>query len=184
MYVDERSGHRSYVVWIALEDVTGDEGQIQVLRHSHRVDPMLRGTHLNASWVADDDLVRPRLLTVPVRAGEALVMDNALVHCSLLNGTDRPRLVAAIAVRPVEAPLVHFARHDDSHAARYDVDEEFFLTTTPQQLMEAPPPLPVAEVLPTGERPLERSELSRRLATSPLTHLDRAGRALARARDR
>lgn len=178
MYVDEREGHRTYVVWIALQDVDGPEGQIQVLRHSHRLDPMLRGTNLNAAWIEREPLVRSHLLAVPVRAGEALVMDNALVHCSMPNHSTRPRVVAAVGVRPAESSLVHFSRHDEHHAHRYEIDEEFFLSTTPQDLLSSPPDLPVAEVAPIGERDLRPTELAARLYSSPLTDLD-SGRRLA-----
>ncbi len=184
MYVDERRGHRTYVVWIALQDVAADEGQIQVLRHSHRVDPMLRGTNLNGAWIDREPLVRSHLLTVPVRAGEALIMDNALVHCSLPNHSGAPRLVAAIGVRPVEAPLVHFSRRDDLLADRFDVDDEFFLSTTPQDLLTSPPDLPVAESVPTRERDIGAAELAARLYTSPLTQLDGGRRLVAAARRR
>lgn len=179
MYVDERAGLRTYVVWIALQDVTGEQGQIQVLRHSHRVDPMLRGTDLNAGWIQCEATIRPRLLTVPVRAGEALVMDNSLVHCSLPNHTDEPRVVAAVGVRPSEAPLVHFRRRDGLTAERFDVDEDFFLTSTPSQLMAAPPDRPVAEVATIGGEELTGDELASRLGSSSLARVDALRRVVA-----
>jgi ectoine hydroxylase-related dioxygenase (phytanoyl-CoA dioxygenase family) len=179
MYVDEESGDRSYVVWIALQDVTAEEGQIQVLRHSHRIDRMLRGTHLNAEWIQHEEVIRERLLTVPVSAGEALVMDNGLVHCSLANHGGEPRVVAAVGMRPREANLVHYMRRDERTAARLAVDEDFFLSRTPGDLMAAAPP-EGAVTVPTAERPLSASDLVKRLNTSPLTLLDNARRFTSR----
>lgn len=177
MYVDERNGDRSYVVWIALQDVTGPEGQLQVLRHSHRIDPMLRGTELNGSWLQHEEEIRARLLTIPVRAGDAVIMDNALVHCSLPNHSSEPRVVAAIGVRPASAPLVHFRRCDAGHAVRHDVDDEFFLDTTPQELIQAGTAVPVVELVPTGESSTPSpGELFRRLDASPLSRVDRLRR--------
>ena len=151
MYVDERRGGRTFVVWIPLQDVDDSNGSLQVLPSSHLADGSLRGTHLNAGWVSDDDLVRPHLTVVHARAGEAVIMDNALVHCSLPNHGVEPRLVAAIGVRPADSPLVHFVRSDAEHALRVDVDEDFFLTVTPQELMANGTDLPPAEMIEISE---------------------------------
>jgi hypothetical protein len=138
MYVDEVGEARTYVVWIPLVDVTSANGPLQVLPRSHRIDRSLRGSHLNAPWVADDDLVRHRLVSVTARVGEAVVFDNALVHCSPVNAEARPRLVAAVALRPPGAPLVHHRGNEDGSASRWEVDEAFFVTITPQELLDHP----------------------------------------------
>ena len=46
IYVDERSGDRTYVVWVALDDITGHNGQLRVLRGSHHLESGIRGTDL------------------------------------------------------------------------------------------------------------------------------------------
>lgn len=184
MYVDESGGKRTYVVWIALQDVDSDQGQIQVLRHSHRIDPMLRGTHLNGAWIQHEEAIRTRLLTIPAKAGEALIMDNALVHCSLPNHSGVPRVVAAVGMHPAESSLLHYSRADDHTATRSDVDPEFFLRATPQRLMGGSEPLSPDAVLPTGEVELGADDLVRRLNTSVLTRLDNLRRRVDAARDR
>lgn len=184
MYVDERAGHRTYVVWVALEDITGHNGQLRVLRGSHRLDPMLRGTDLIAPWLAHTEVIEPRLLSVPVPAGHCVVFDNALVHSSFPNHTDRPRVAAAVGLRPAGVPLVHFRRRDRSTADRYDVDEDFFVERTPQGLLATPPGLPVAEVVPVTELDLSPEELARRLDAGTLAKLDRVQHAVRDARHR
>jgi len=176
MYVDESEGDRSYVVWAPLVDVTEQNGPLQVLRHSHRIDRSLRGTNLNSPWV-DDAEVRARMLTIPVAVGEAVVFDNALVHCSPLNATDRPRLVAAVALRPSRSGLVHFRRVDDGTAARYDLDEDFFVTVTPQEMLAAPLRQPPADVVLLTEPVPSVDQVVRCLSTSVLTRLDDRRRA-------
>lgn len=175
MYVDERRGHRSYVVWIALQDVLGDEGQLQVLRHSHRLTPTLRGTGLESGWMRHEALIRDRLLTVPARAGEAIVMDNGLVHCSLPNHSTAPRVVAAIGVRPAGVPLVHFRREANGLVGEYPVDEDFFMTFTPRELHEGPPGVDPRRLEVFDPDDLTERQLQRRLAASPLAWTDRAG---------
>jgi len=164
MYVDERRSGRTYVVWTALEDITGHNGQLRVLRGSHRLDDSLRGTELVAPWIQLEDVIRARLEAIPVRAGDAVVFDNGLVHCSYPNHTDRPRVVAAVALRPVGAPLVHFRRVDGgTDAERYDVDADWFLDALPVELLAAAPDLRVVEVVPDDQLHLDADELARRL---------------------
>ena len=183
MYVDERVWGHTFVVWIPLCDVDESNGPLQVLRGSHAIDDSLRGTDLNAPWINHHDVVVPRLETVTARLGQAVIMDNALVHSSLPNQSERLRLVAAVGMRPAGAALVHYLRGDDDTAWRYDVDESFLMTTTPQALHGTPPDLPVVEQLPTGQNFWSERDLLTALGEStgdsestiePVAHPDRA----------
>lgn len=178
MYVDERADARTHVVWVALQDITGANGQLQVLRGSHRLDPSLRGPGLEPAWISDESAIRPRLLSVPVPAGHAVVFDNALVHCSFPNLTDEPRVAVAVGMRPRSAPLVHFRRSDGRHAERFDVDESFFLECTPQQLAVEAPVLPVAEVVSAPPSSLTGRSIARAVDAMPLGRLDQANRVV------
>lgn len=184
MYVDERTGARTYAVWVALDDVTGHNGQLRVLRGSHRLDPAIRGTALTAPWLEHSAVIEERLLSIPVAAGHCVIFDNALVHCSYPNNTDRPRAAVAVGLRPVGAPLVHFRRVDERTAARFDVDERFFLTNTPQGLLAEPLDLPVVESVPVRVDAWTAKELAHRLDSMPLARLDHVERIVHRTRAR
>ncbi|MCU1499835.1 MAG: hypothetical protein JWM47_3788 [Acidimicrobiales bacterium] len=180
MFVDERTGARSCSLWIALQDITGHNGQLRVLPGSHRVDRgdrVLSGTELAPSWVERGEVVDARLVSLPLRAGEAVVLDHALVHCSYGNHTDEPRVAVGCALRPSSEPLVHFRRRSDRVAERYDVDDDFFVTYTPGALTEAPPDRPLAEVIDLPEHEeVDPDELARRLAQA--TSLTRRAQTL------
>src|SRR5690606_37551232 len=117
------------------------DGPMQVLRGSHRLDGSLRGSNLYAPWVQHTDVLVPRMESVTVRLGEAVVMNNALLHSSLPNTSGSPRLVAAVGVHPAGRSLVHFLAEPGSTGAakRYDVDAGWFLRITPAALMAGPP---------------------------------------------
>lgn len=174
MYVDERDGHRTHVAWVALEDIDGDNGQLRVLRRSHLVDDQLRGTNLISPWLDHTDVIEPRLLSIPVKAGDCVVFDNAVAHCSYPNYTDTPRVVAAVGLRPAGVPLVHFRRSSDdgAQAERFDVDESFFLTATPQALLAAPPTLKVQETIPIEAYDPTGPELAAQLDDGLRAYLD------------
>jgi ectoine hydroxylase-related dioxygenase (phytanoyl-CoA dioxygenase family) len=160
MYTDERQGPRTYVVWIALQDITEHNGPLQVVPGTHRLDPMLRGTDLNASWLAHQEVLAEHMVQVTARAGDALIFDNQLIHASPPNLTAEPRLVTAIGMKDRDAPLVYFHRRDEESADRYDVDEEFFLTETPGALLQRPPDREVVETVTVTGRDLTAEELT------------------------
>lgn len=181
MYIDERQGGRTYVAWVALEDITGHNGQLRVLRGSHLLDRSLRGTGLIAPWIRHEHVIDDRMLAVPVKAGDIIVFDNSLVHSSFPNHTTTPRVAAAVGMRPEGEPLVHFRRVDDGRAQRFDVDEQFFLTATPQQLIAEPPGLPVAEDLAIDETDISADELAALLDADRRAKVEKARRVVSRA---
>ncbi|MFN8016898.1 MAG: phytanoyl-CoA dioxygenase family protein [Acidimicrobiales bacterium] len=181
MYTDERAGVRSYVAWIPLQDVLGDNGQLLVARGSHRIEAGIRGTNIDAPWLGHTDVWDERLLAVPVRAGEAIVTDAATVHGSFSNLSDEPRVVAAVAVRPAGAQLVHFRNLDGHRAARFDVDPSFFLEQSAEALLREPPDRPIAEVVDIDGEELSPAELAERLDRQPLVRRDRRHRQRAGA---
>lgn len=173
MYVDEDLGHRTYAAWVALEDITGHNGQLRVLRGSHELDPMLRGTDLIAPWLRHSDVIDERFLSVPVRAGECVVFDNRLVHASFPNHTDTPRVAVAVGLKPVDVGLVHYRRIAADVAARFDVDEDFFCTVTPQGLLAAAPQMDPSEELVIRIEDMDAGDLARRLDRGLLARIDR-----------
>lgn len=180
MYVDEREGARTYVVWVALQDVDGDNGQLRVLRGSHLIDCPVRGTALITPWLSHQSVIEPRLLSLPLKAGECVVFDNRLVHSSYPNHTEEPRVAAAIGLRPAGEQLVHFRRDDDAHATRYDVDPAFFVSAVPEVLLHRRPDLPVAETVELSLPEVTPEELARLLDRGPLARIDAVERGVRR----
>lgn len=163
MFVDERTGVRSCSLWVALQDITGHNGQLRVLPGSHRLPSGLSGTNLSPEWIEERSIIEDRLVSLPLRAGEAVVMDHATVHSSFGNHTDVPRVAVGCALRPAGAPLVHF--WSDEHEARcYPVGVDFFVDYTPVQLLSAAPEIDGAEVILSPPAALPPEQLLSALA--------------------
>lgn len=166
-YVDERV-FRSAVVWVALDDADEDldNGPLQVIPGSHRFDRLPRGTR--TWWPYDESAGFAEahcMVSLPVRKGDVLMMDNGLIHCSFPNRSSSPRLAVAISMAPEEAGLIHAVGHDDATVTLHDVDEDFFVQYSPYGLagMEFPDVYPRREVRPIDFRQVSAVELAERL---------------------
>jgi beta-hydroxylase len=184
MYIDERTGDSTYAVWVALDDVTGHNGQLRVLRGSHHLPSGLRGTNLISPWLEHRKVIDDRLVAVPVEAGECVVFNNRLVHASFPNHTEQPRLAAAVGMRPAHAPLTYFRRIDDTTAAQFEIDESFFTTTTPQGLMATAPDLQQLGVAEVGATELGAEALAAALDHGAVARVDLLRNGVGRAKAR
>lgn len=163
MFVDERTGGRAFVVFVALQDITPENGPLYMLPGSHRVDGMLRGTDMAAAWLDERDVIASRLEPLPLRIGESAVWNTAIVHSSDPNLTDVPRVGASIWMRPRSQPPVHFRRTGPDSADLHEVDDDFFVSYNPYSMMVAPPPYPVTDTVRIGERCIDASQLATQL---------------------
>lgn len=151
-YVDERRC-RSVSFWVALDDASATlgNGPIHYLPGSHRWVEEFRGSR-TPPWYADlvDDL-QHQMVTADVAAGQAVVMDNALLHGSAPNRSTEGRLAVAGAAAPEDAQLLHPVGLGDGRVDLIACGWEFFFEHTPQDLLADPPTAPSM-----GRRPQAR----------------------------
>ncbi len=124
-FVDEARAS-SATVWCALEDVTAEQGALTMLHGSHRKVDFIRPVNVR-DYDRHTSLASGDRVAVPVRAGQAVIMDNRMVHGSLGNRSDRTRVAASAVVAPRVAPLHHYWIDDDGELVRFVIDPEFFL---------------------------------------------------------
>lgn len=137
--VDERE-HRSVEVWVALEDTGPDNGQLWMVPGSHTWVPTLRGIHTfpSAFGGVAKRLMQRHSVAVPVRAGDAVVFTHAVVHFSMPNRTERPRLVAITDLIPEEAPHIHYFGNPEGGIDIYRIDDSFWTDNSPFTLWRPP----------------------------------------------
>lgn len=92
-------------VWLPLNDATVENGCLQVIPRSHRGDlaphcPGPRGAEIPARLLAED-----RAVSLPMRAGSALLMHQRTIHSSLDNVTpDQLRISMDLRYQPIGQP--------------------------------------------------------------------------------
>ncbi len=128
-YVDETK-FRSVSVWIPFIDTTAANGCFGVIEHSHQFMNAIRGPGIQQNNFKRDRIwVKKYGKLVPVKAGDAIIFDHALLHFSLANRTTLSRPALNLSLVPREVPLVHYCIPEGEQVIeKYIVnDETFFL---------------------------------------------------------
>ena len=120
---------RAVVVWCPLADADETSGGLHVVPGSHRWSARLGGSgevpgRLSAvgAALADTGAAVP----VPLRAGEAVLYDAALLHGSPPNAGDDARVAAAVALAPAGASLVHLHAEPGDEVEGHLIDERYY----------------------------------------------------------
>lgn len=145
---------RSVIVWCALNDADEANGTLHVVPRSHVVQQGPRPERA-PSWHEPHAarLLAEHLVSVQVKAGQALVFDNQLLHCSFPNTSERVRLTAGAVVVPRRAEPRVYERVDESTVEVFHLDPEFFLTRQAGDLEWASPD----GLDPVGSEPWEQT---------------------------
>ena len=81
--------------WCALQDMDESNGAMQVLPGSHKLFPIMPMYGQEPYFLPFFDQVAERMETLHLRAGEALLFDESLIHGSLSNPGERHRIALA-----------------------------------------------------------------------------------------
>jgi hypothetical protein len=158
---------RSVEVWCALTDTDEENGQLWVVPGSHRWAPVPRGIHgFPPPYLGiQERLVRRHAVPVPVRAGDAIIFNHALLHFSFPNRSGRFRLVAATDMIPTEAQHLHYVAGQAGRVDVCEIDESFWTVNNPFTLRRPPTSLRrVGEVDPAEFPVLTDDDLDRLVA--------------------
>jgi ectoine hydroxylase-related dioxygenase (phytanoyl-CoA dioxygenase family) len=130
--VDERR-FTGVTVWAPLSDVDVENGMLHVVPGSHRFSSALRVQDVDRSPFADLDqaVIEHHGRGVPLTAGEALVFDNRIIHFSLPNRTEEPRVVLSFGLRPAAARCVVVRAGEEGAAVLHEVDDAFYVDVLP-----------------------------------------------------
>lgn len=130
-FVNEKE-FTSVSVWVPLVDVGLNSGALEFIPGTHRT---FRNIHRSPSipWFFKryvEDLKRDYLKPITVKAGEALIFDDSIIHYSKPNQAGYDRLVIQVIAKPKAAQAVHYYCKKSLFKKEYHelfVDQDFFL---------------------------------------------------------
>lgn len=122
---------RTYCAWVPLHDVDEHNGGFGVLEGSHQFFKGFRSATTPWQYSGDEfgEVIDRHRTMLRVRKGEALFFDNALIHATMANDSDRDRTVTMIGMKPKgEVMLHHYQTEVENEVEVFEIDVNFFTT--------------------------------------------------------
>ena len=117
---------RGAIVWCPLVDVDLANGCLEVVPGSHRFVDARRGVGMPWAFRDVEPDLRAALRPLALRAGEMVVYDGGLIHCSARNTTPWDRPVVGLGLAHQGHRLIHLHSPDGRQLDTYEVDPEFY----------------------------------------------------------
>lgn len=117
--------------WVPLCDTDKNNGTLMVLPGSHYPNyPVHRAPTLDFFFNGNDELVREKLVAMNAKAGEAVLLNQSLIHYSPPNLSGKIRKAITAGVKTKGAPMMFY--YYDRAAAKpeldvYEMDEDFLI---------------------------------------------------------
>lgn len=161
-FVDERK-YTSVSIWVPLVDSNEANGTLQMVDGSHKRFGELRGPLV--PWELErigPEIIEGHLTPMNVRAGDAVVLDDSIVHYSNVNTTDGLRLTIQLIMIPEETASIHYhlpPSGERNEVVVYEVDRDFYTRFHPWLKPEGK----VVGKRPFAEQHLSHEEFVRRM---------------------
>jgi hypothetical protein len=133
-FVDETKA-TSVSIWCPLVDSNEENGTLQLVPGSHKRYGRHRGPMV--PWELEgikEDIINDYLVPANIKAGQAVVLDDSIVHYSAINKTQRLRLAIQLIMLPKELPSIHYHLDHQRSPEQIDVlevDHDFYMEFNP-----------------------------------------------------
>lgn len=155
--VDEEQ-YRSFNIWVPLVNLHEANGAIMIIPKSHAWLKSYRSVNIHSAFNNVRDTVWKMLLSLHMKAGEALIYDHRLIHASGENNTDEIRLAAVYGIIPGGAQMYYYHKADDHTVEVFESNPEFFLYGN---IFEGPKGLKSVAKLPHQFPDVDEKEMQR-----------------------
>jgi hypothetical protein len=133
-FADERKCN-TVSIWVPLVDSHRGNGALEVVPKSHKRFGELRGPMI--PWELEkikDEIVTNDLHTCGIKAGEAIILDDSIVHYSFPNTTKDLRIAIQLILIPDEEPAIHYHMNQQESMTLVnvlEVNQDFFMEFNP-----------------------------------------------------
>lgn len=133
-FVDERKC-TSVSIWCPLVDSNLENGTLQIVPGSHKRYGEVRGPMI--PWELEgikQDIIGCYLVPMNIKAGQAVVLDDSVVHYSALNKTNDLRLAIQLILVPTEEKSIHYHMDPSQNPEQVhmlEVDTDFYMQFNP-----------------------------------------------------
>lgn len=124
--VDETQ-YRSFNIWVPLVDLNENNGALMIEPGSHLWDFNYRSSNIPFAYPEKEHDLWKNMLSLRMKAGEALIYDHRLIHASPENQTDEIRLACVFGIIPEGAQMYYYHKNDAGDIEEYQSNTDFFL---------------------------------------------------------
>ena len=167
-FVDE-SKYTSVSIWCPLVDSNEENGTLQVVPGSHKRFAPVRGPLI--PWELEhlkDDIINDFMVPMNIRAGQAVILDDSIIHYSAPNKTDGLRLAIQLIMIPPNTSSIHYHMVNEngkSEIKMYEVDRDFYMAFHPWQ---KPKEQKLVKTLPYKRIGIDRKKFEKMLRGNPI----------------
>lgn len=116
-------------IWCPLIDLHGNNGVLEILPQSHRLFFTYRGSSLPDIYDDVKQEIRAYLKPMPLKAGEAIIFDQSIIHYSPPNLSDQERVVinTFVAHRDAEIRICYHDKEMATNKVQVFAQDDNFL---------------------------------------------------------
>lgn len=162
-FVDEWK-YTSVSIWCPLVDSNVENGTLQVVPGSHKRFTPVRGPLI--PWELEkmkDEIITDFMVPMNIKAGQAVILDDSIIHYSAPNKTTGLRLAIQLIMIPPGSDSIHYYmdNDDDKPAIKvYQVDRDFFMAFHPWL---KPKNQILLKTIPYKKEPIDRKKFEKLL---------------------
>ena len=115
--------------WVPLTDITEQNGALHVLPGSHYSKiKTRRAPTIPFFFSGNESEVIPHTIPFYVKAGEAVILNQSVIHFSPPNRSDKIRKAITAGVKTKNAPMLfHYKKKDSNKVIQYKMPEDFLI---------------------------------------------------------
>ena len=161
-FVDEEKC-TSVSIWCPLVDSNEENGTLQVVPKSHKRFGKNRGPMV--PWELENiktDIIENDLVPCNRKAGQAIILDDSIVHYSAINKTEGLRLAIQLILIPKEEKSIHYHldhQKNNKEIQVLEVDKEFYMEFNPWKKPEG---IKSIAKIQFNETPIDREKYLKR----------------------
>jgi hypothetical protein len=116
-------------LWIPLHDITPENGALAIIEKTHWFFSPYRGVSFAFPFKKINDTIKKYLRPVYMKAGEVMCFDNRIIHNSMANTSDKPRIAVICGLFPKEASFqtCYQAPEENSPIEMYTHDDNYMM---------------------------------------------------------
>lgn len=118
-------------IWAPLCDTNEKNGALFLIPKSHRLFPTYRNANITNIYDKHYHLIKKYMQPVFIKAGEAIIFDNSILHYSPANKSSQIRIATNVFVTHQEARItIYYHNQENNKIESFEQEDDFFTKYT------------------------------------------------------